>query len=106
MSLFVCSKCGVMDNTALAKGFWLARIEKQPELCSECGKPGLWHAQFARKTPEEWGLILGTDRYLYKPEDLKPGGYRYPAVIPMSEYLESQKNEKEKQSNGKKRKRR
>lgn len=80
MGLFKCDKCGVMDNTALAKDYWLARIEKRPLHCSQCGKPGIWHEHFPRLTPEEHGLAKGSDGYWYRPEQISVGGSEYPRV--------------------------
>lgn len=76
MPLFVCEKCGVIENTALST-YWSRRLLK-PEvwdeeirpyygkcLCSECvryerignGKlkaiPGKWHDQFPKHYPDE-----------------------------------------------------
>lgn len=73
MSLFICAKCGCVDNTACS-GYWsmitsknLHYTEKLKEykgkpLCSECGKiifaeeidklvviPGSWHNKFEKK---------------------------------------------------------
>ena len=47
MPLFICSKCGVIENTALC-GYWWK--DKKNPLCSECD-PDLkkWHNKFPKK---------------------------------------------------------
>lgn len=52
MSLFVCSQCGVVENTALGD-FWAAQLEKRPRRCSECAF-GKWHGRFPK---EQWDGI-------------------------------------------------
>lgn len=51
MSLFVCSQCGVIENTALTTGYWWNHCNGLPVLCSEC-KDGKWHGVFPRRVPE------------------------------------------------------
>ena len=47
MSLFACSKCKTIDNTATS-GYWF-RGEGQPPLCSACDPAiGKWHGCFRR----------------------------------------------------------
>lgn len=43
MGLFICEKCGVVENTALAPDFWISK----KKLCSLCGH-GKWHGKFPR----------------------------------------------------------
>lgn len=50
MPLFNCSKCGVVENTALG-AYWMNRARDRPVLCSECDT-GTWHGEFS-KTFEE-----------------------------------------------------
>lgn len=53
MSLFQCSRCGCLENTALCNYHW-AKINKEPVLCSVCGGDGTnqntyeWHGVFER----------------------------------------------------------
>ena len=48
MSLFVCQKCAVVENTALSH-FWLRGTGKA--LCSQCDPDiGKWHACFPRQS--------------------------------------------------------
>lgn len=84
MSLFVCAKCGCVDNTATSN-YWMLTNEyivdkfdyakelqpyKGMGLCSECGRlatspdgrdvvvPGKWHGKFPKEkaTEEMWCL--------------------------------------------------
>ena len=55
MSLYRCSKCDVIENTALG-GFWAQQIAayeasvKHEPLCSQCDPEiGEWHGQFPRR---------------------------------------------------------
>lgn len=43
MSLFVCSRCNCVENTALGE-FWCAETAR----CSACAS-GTWHGRFPRK---------------------------------------------------------
>jgi hypothetical protein len=62
MPLFVCGKCGAIENTALGDYWWAKKYSKdKTPLCSECmpadsvlGKGGEWHNQFPKEiaTPE------------------------------------------------------
>lgn len=55
MSLFVCSKCGCIENTALCL-YWTQLREKE-KLCSECDpKIGIWHGIFKKEkyNEQEW----------------------------------------------------
>lgn len=70
MSIFKCSKCGVVENTALSHYFWNVYQEKKPPLCSECDPEiGKWHGEFTRDTPESVGYVEGPDGFLYSPDD-------------------------------------
>lgn len=49
MPLFICEKCGCVDNTALGL-YWIDWFDKKPILCAECHpKIGKWHGKFAKK---------------------------------------------------------
>lgn len=47
MPLFICEKCGTIENTATG-WYWWPSIEGQPVLCSECHK-GKWHGHFEKR---------------------------------------------------------
>lgn len=75
MPVFKCSKCGVVENTAIS-GYWhrLMGLEKgekpPPPLCSQCDPEfGKWHGQFDRFKPEEHGLVEAPDGFLYHPSE-------------------------------------
>ena len=60
MSLYLCSECGVIENTALG-AYYGNRIRKEPVLCSLCGK-GEWHGRFPRQQYDpakhaDWGIV-------------------------------------------------
>ena len=47
MPLFLCTKCGCLENTALGD-YWC----KEKPLCSECGF-GKWHGEFKKRVPKK-----------------------------------------------------
>lgn len=56
MPLYMCSKCGSVENTALG-GYWAQQMkafeanQKHAPLCSECDPEiGTWHGQFPRRS--------------------------------------------------------
>lgn len=55
MPLFECTKCHVVDNTALTN-FWMTLLpDGGPALCSECDlEIGKWHGQFPRTPAAEY----------------------------------------------------
>lgn len=61
MSLFVCSKCQSIENTALSGYHW--REDKEKPLCSGCDpqfKKG-WHGRFSQEKfdPKKWEYYDG-----------------------------------------------
>ena len=53
MSIFICSKCGCIENTAVSN-YWYDKMKKQQALCSECDpKIGKWHGKFPKEKPTE-----------------------------------------------------
>lgn len=50
MPLFNCSKCGVIENTALG-AYWYNRAKGKLVLCSECDT-GSWHGRFDKSFGE------------------------------------------------------
>jgi hypothetical protein len=54
MSLFCCSKCGCVEDTALCR-YWSARVRQMPLVCSLCDPAiGHWHDQFPRRSADGW----------------------------------------------------
>jgi hypothetical protein len=71
MPLFLCSKCGCYDNTAVTN-YWVRTIrkikngdhEESPPLCSACDPEiNEWHGKFEKKSAE--GMVIGSDGFLY-----------------------------------------
>ena len=67
MSLFKCSRCGCVDNTALG-AYW--HRPKDP-LCAECAT-GAWHGEFPKETAVAPKWMLGNDGFLYERGGWKP----------------------------------
>ena len=67
MSIFRCSKCGCVENTATSN-YWTR--DGKPPLCSECD-PEIkkWHGVFKKKSAI--GYMEGTDGFLYNKEEIK-----------------------------------
>jgi hypothetical protein len=65
----------VIDNTAVTH-YWTRDFRKPKgatpadPLCSQCD-PEIkkWHGLFERRTPEELGVVQGSDGFYYHPED-------------------------------------
>jgi hypothetical protein len=56
MSLFRCTECGVVENTATSH-FWSSYPEG-PRLCSQCDPDiGKWHGFFDRTDADEAGYV-------------------------------------------------
>lgn len=70
MPLFECSKCGCLDNTAIAGYWWRVNKENKSPLCSECNPEiGKWHNEFEKIPVKDSGYWIAEDGFLYKPED-------------------------------------
>lgn len=70
MPLFICSKCGCIENTALSL-YWVRSFsdKETPPLCSECDPEiGKWHNRFPKQKYEE---IRDKERVLNPPKELK-----------------------------------
>ena len=61
MSLFKCSGCGCVENTALG-AYWQ---RPHSALCSECAT-GKWHGQFAEEDARGPKWKRGSDGFLYQ----------------------------------------
>ena len=77
MSVYICEKCGCIENTALG-GYWSNSLRKEPKMCSECNT-GQWHNQFKKKHWTEYGV-----KNLLEAEARKDG-----SMINATEYLKS-----------------
>ncbi len=74
MPVFLCSKCKVMENTALSN-YWsrlmdvLQGQDPPPPLCSECD-PGIrtWHGKFERQ-PIPDDHVVGPDGFVHHKDD-------------------------------------
>src|SRR5688572_11584030 len=73
VSLFVCSVCGVVENTACTTGYWANKVDKKPVLCSECAD-GKWHGQFPKRLLSETNYVVNANGTLEP-----PGGWPKPA---------------------------
>jgi hypothetical protein len=62
MSLFMCEKCGCVENTA-SGCYWGA----DSKLCSECGD-GKWHGIFPKCSAE--GFFSDAQGFIYGPDDV------------------------------------
>ena len=54
MSVYICEKCGCIDNTSLS-GYWKNVRNKEPAQCSECNT-GTWHGEFEKKHWTDYGI--------------------------------------------------
>lgn len=74
MSVFRCSKCGCMENTACS-GYWSVEDRSQA-LCTECDpKVKKWHGIFPKQSAK--GMILASDGFLYGPEDVASDSFKF-----------------------------
>ena len=77
MSVYICEKCGCIENTALGS-YWVNVINKEPKVCSEC-HTGEWHNKFEKQHWTEYGV-----KKLLELEARKDG-----SMINATEYLKS-----------------
>ncbi len=69
MSLFRCSSCDCVEDTALCN-YWPTRLRDAPLLCSACDpKIAKWHGRFPQQSAKGWL----TDRrgLLYKKDEVE-----------------------------------
>jgi len=52
MSLFRCSQCDTVDNTAVSD-YYQSKRDRTPAICTFCSR-GVWHGHFARMTFKEY----------------------------------------------------
>ena len=59
MSLFQCTACGGVENTALCE-YWMRQRERLPWLCSACDPAiGTWHDHFPQKSAVGYWVDAG-----------------------------------------------
>ena len=54
MSIYICEKCGTIDNTAVS-GYWINCRNNEPKMCTECNT-GKWHNKFPKKNWKDYGV--------------------------------------------------
>lgn len=54
MGIYICEKCGSIENTATG-GYWRNSINHEPKQCSECNF-GTWHGKFPKKYWRDYGV--------------------------------------------------
>jgi len=84
MSVFRCSACGCVENTATSN-YWGLRhpcdadgntLPSLPALCSECDPAiGKWHGRFPKQSAK--GLVLASDGFLYSKEDVASDNFKW-----------------------------
>lgn len=77
MSIFICNKCGCIENTA-PSGYWSQIANNEAPVCSEC-RYGKWHDYFSKQHWTEYGV-----EKLLKLEAQNDG-----SMINATEYLKS-----------------
>ena len=72
MSLFVCSKCSAVENTAGTSGYWFNKFKGKSVLCSECAD-GKWHGLFPKRLLSETNYVVEPDGVLIQRTASAPG---------------------------------
>lgn len=54
MSVYICEKCGCLENTATGP-YWQNKLNNEPLICSECNTDE-WHNKFPKKHWSEYGM--------------------------------------------------
>ena len=72
MSLFKCSSCGCVEDTAIMIRLGRRHIDpNRKALCSECDpKIEQWHGQFEKRSAE--GMYIDSEGFLWDSEELCP----------------------------------
>lgn len=72
MPLFQCEKCGCIENTACADGYWCSIINNSLKICSECdSQTAKWHDRFPKRDAVKEGYY--TDgKHIYGPDEVDP----------------------------------
>lgn len=66
MSLFACTRCNAVENTAVTLGYWSNLMDGEPVLCSECAD-GKWHGLFPKRLLSETDYVIGPNGTLEPP---------------------------------------
>lgn len=53
MSIYICERCGTIENTVLG-GYWENILNNEIPKCSECNY-GKWHGEFPKKHWTDYG---------------------------------------------------
>ena len=71
MPLFMCTKCGCVENTALGH-YWVPKFKDggQPVECSEC-HTGQWHGRFDKRSAD--GYFVDNQGFLWSMEEISAG---------------------------------
>ena len=64
MPLFICDKCGCVDNTAMS-GNNFYDFEDETQLCTECYS-GEWHNEFPKRKAEEFSKEYPNEKFIDK----------------------------------------
>lgn len=56
MGVYICQKCGAIENTAVG-GYWKNKRNREIPKCSECNT-GKWHSVFPKKYWTDYGKKL------------------------------------------------
>ena len=79
MSIFRCTKCGCIENTATSH-YWSKWPRSTAPLCSECDPEiGRWHGRFPKSSAA--GYHIGADGFLYHPEAVAMGQVRHTKIV-------------------------
>jgi hypothetical protein len=71
MSLYMCTKCGCVENTACAN-YWSAKSDGLPLECSECDRSiGKWHGRFPKRSAV--GMLIDGGGHLWSKAQVDGG---------------------------------
>ena len=87
MSLYICSKCGCVENTA-ASNFW--NRGDGPALCSECDPEiGRWHGMFEKRRPEEAAIVDRSGELMHRDRAAMIDAMDAYFQVPLPEHIDS-----------------
>jgi len=71
MPLFICDKCGCVDNTSVTSYYVVGDLPMK-HFCSECDPEiGEWHGIFPKR--KATGMVLCSDGFLYSQKNIDDG---------------------------------